>query len=167
MATLKYEQMKAVIKAAKIRWLTVRPNEMHTSTNRTQHTHMYTNTKFKPKAWCGRCCHVPLAVSGSVAVSSAFICAVHSLLFTLQIEECTDILVNYRAHGFPLSSTAAERPSPSGSVFLYNANTASEWYEDGYMSVATFFKPKFCMQPETINPVSYTHLRAHETDQYL
>mmetsp|Transcript_16393 Transcript_16393/g.24700 ORF Transcript_16393/g.24700 Transcript_16393/m.24700 type:complete len:553 (+) Transcript_16393:101-1759(+) len=68
--SMKYEQMKAVIKAAKIRWLTV--------------------------------------------------------------DECVDILLNYRSHGFPLSSSPAIRPSPSGSVFLYNATTAADWYEDGY-----------------------------------
>jgi len=65
-----YEQMKAVIKAAKVRWLT--------------------------------------------------------------IQECVDILANYRSHGFPLSNQPALRPSPSGSVFLYNAETASDWFEDGY-----------------------------------
>ena len=50
------------------------------------------------------------------------------------MDECVDILVNYRTHGFPLSSSPAHKPSPSGSVFLYNANTASEWYDDGYRS---------------------------------
>uniref|UniRef100_A0A7S3Z627 CG-1 domain-containing protein n=1 Tax=Lotharella globosa TaxID=91324 RepID=A0A7S3Z627_9EUKA len=68
--SLKYEQMKAVIKAAKTRWL--------------------------------------------------------------KVDECVDILMNYRRHNFPLSSSPAHRPSASGSVFLYNATTASEWFDDGY-----------------------------------
>mmetsp|Transcript_26330 Transcript_26330/g.63464 ORF Transcript_26330/g.63464 Transcript_26330/m.63464 type:complete len:508 (-) Transcript_26330:331-1854(-) len=68
--SLQYEQMKAVIKAAKVRWL--------------------------------------------------------------KVEECVDILLNYRSHGFPLSSSPAQRPSPSGSVFLYDASAAADWFEDRY-----------------------------------
>eukprot|EP00466_Bigelowiella_natans_P015479 jgi/Bigna1/83233/fgenesh1_pg.104_\ len=50
----------------------------------------------------------------------------------LTVQESVDILANYTEHGFPLSYQPAQRPSPSGSVFLYDGRTAPDWYEDGY-----------------------------------
>mmetsp|Transcript_22320 Transcript_22320/g.31231 ORF Transcript_22320/g.31231 Transcript_22320/m.31231 type:complete len:548 (+) Transcript_22320:65-1708(+) len=46
--------------------------------------------------------------------------------------DIADILVNYVAYGFPISSSAAQKPISSGSLFLYNTTLGTDWKRDGY-----------------------------------
>mmetsp|Transcript_11350 Transcript_11350/g.27929 ORF Transcript_11350/g.27929 Transcript_11350/m.27929 type:complete len:597 (-) Transcript_11350:335-2125(-) len=46
--------------------------------------------------------------------------------------DITDILVNYSSYGFPISSSCAQRPIASGSLYLYNRAVGTDWQKDNY-----------------------------------
>mmetsp|Transcript_6626 Transcript_6626/g.12191 ORF Transcript_6626/g.12191 Transcript_6626/m.12191 type:complete len:561 (+) Transcript_6626:36-1718(+) len=50
----------------------------------------------------------------------------------LNDEDVTDILANFISYGFPISSSAAQNPICSGSLFLYNTSLGTDWRKDGY-----------------------------------